>query len=191
MAAYLRNRPPEAETIDKALAEAAARWRFYPARHVSPAPPLAPFIAPVSLNEAFGRFAQTKAEQADRRARIRAGELLTRGAATIAAEGLRIGWIQASEEFLVALMPSLFSRLGLPSARPLEWACGLVCKQHISGRLNPIWPGRLHSVTPQFLHQAEGVLRQRRIGLAKPPPTQAPAAEESAAEVGPEKESTE
>ncbi|HEX4570545.1 MAG TPA: hypothetical protein VH184_08980, partial [Dongiaceae bacterium] len=143
MASYLQHRPPEAETIDKALQEAAAKWRFYPPRRLSPAPPLPLFRPPVSLAEAAERHARAKAEQHDRRARTRAGELLTRGAADMAAGGLRWGWIQASEEFLCTLMPTLLSRLGIPITRELEWACELVCKQHLSGRLNPIWPGRL------------------------------------------------
>jgi hypothetical protein len=172
MASYLQHRPPEAETIDKALAEAAARWRFHPPRRLNPAPPLPLFRPPASLAEAAERHAKAKAEQHDRRARTRAGELLTKDAADMAAGGLRWGWIQASEEFLCSLMPTLLSRLGTPSTRELEWACELVCKQHLSGRLNPIWPGRLRSVQLQFLHQAEGVLVRRRQAAAGVSPKQ-------------------
>jgi hypothetical protein len=166
---FLEHRSPEVETIDRVLAGAAARWRFYPPRHMLNPPPLPDFVAPASLNEAMQRSLTAKAEMARLRVRTRAGEVLAKGAADLAAGGLRLGWIEAStSEFGAAFIPLLLSRLSIAADHGLIRACELVTHQHVARRLAPIWPGKVHGVHQTYLAEAEDTLLAHRTGLPIP-----------------------
>jgi hypothetical protein len=143
MTTFLRLRGDQHQVVDAALDQAAARWHQFPAHKMEKPPSPPPFEMPATLAAAQTRYAYARGELARIRMRLRCGELLAQWPARAAAEGLRIGWIQAAQdEFVAAHGAELLAAAGLNPEHTLLWSLWMVTIERVAAPLQMMWPDR-------------------------------------------------
>jgi hypothetical protein len=106
-----------------------------------PSPP--PFRPPRTMAEAGRRYAAARGALARIRMRLRAGELLAQWPANAAAEDLRIGWIRASQDELIAAHGAdLIAAAGIHPDHAVIFGLWMLARHQFALALRLIWPGR-------------------------------------------------